>query len=78
MKDLCTLAADPTRKEIAWKYGVDDDVLCDYVRLIECRNWVKHQALPYKALVRQPTYGTMFAEGEGKVTFDEPQPMSNV
>lgn len=45
--DLEALAADPTRADLAWKLGLDDDVLDDDVRTCEVRNFVKHLVLPY-------------------------------
>jgi GMP synthase (glutamine-hydrolysing) len=45
--ELELLAADPTRKDLAWKLGIDDDVLDERVRCCEVRNFVKHLVLPY-------------------------------
>lgn len=42
------LAADPTRRDLAWRLGVDADVLDPAVRLTEVRNWIQHQALPHR------------------------------
>lgn len=45
--ELETLAADPTRLDIAWKFGYDEDVLNEDVRTCEVRNFVKHLVMPY-------------------------------
>jgi len=43
------LHADPAgRRDLAWRLGVDADVLDPATRLTEVRNWIKHQALPYR------------------------------
>ena len=44
--DLEALHEDPERKDIAWRLGIDADVMNEDVRLCEVRNWVKHQVLP--------------------------------
>lgn len=49
--DLETLHADRSRGDLAWKYGIDDDVLDDDVRTCEVRNFIKHLVLPYHRLV---------------------------
>jgi GMP synthase (glutamine-hydrolysing) len=41
------LAQDPSRKDIAWKLGIDADVLAEDVRLVEVRNWISKMVLPY-------------------------------
>lgn len=47
--DLRTIASDPTRLDLRWKYGVGPDV-CDPVqRTIEFRNWLHNQVVPYAA-----------------------------
>ncbi|MBB4284605.1 type 1 glutamine amidotransferase [Roseospira goensis] len=40
------LAAAPRRRDLAWRLGVDGDVLDADTRLTEVRNWIKHQVLP--------------------------------
>lgn len=30
------------KKNIAWKYGINDDILNDDMRRIEVRNWIKY------------------------------------
>ncbi|KAF4134051.1 Glutamine amidotransferase class-I [Phytophthora infestans] len=41
------LAADPTRKDLAWQIGYDKDVLDEDLRTCEVKNFVKHLVLPY-------------------------------
>ncbi len=43
---LETLGAAPRRRDLAWRLGVDQDVLDDARRLTEIRNWIDHQVLP--------------------------------
>jgi len=40
------LAADPSRRDLAWRLGVDRDILDPSTRLTEVRNWIEHQVLP--------------------------------
>lgn len=49
--DLETLHADRSRADLAWKYGIDADVLDDAVRTCEVRNFVRRLVLPYHGLV---------------------------
>ncbi len=43
--ELEALHADPSRQDIAWHLGIDEDVMDEDVRLIEVRNWVNHLVL---------------------------------
>ena len=43
---LEALHQDPTRKDLAWLLGIDDDVMSEDVRQSEVRNWVAQQVLP--------------------------------
>lgn len=45
VSDLKTIYKDPTRKDLRWKYGIDDDVLSDDIRQLEFANWIKYQIL---------------------------------
>ena len=45
---LETLHQDPTRRDIAWLLGIDDDVMNEDVRQVEVRNWIEHLVLPRK------------------------------
>jgi len=44
--DLEALHADPTRADIAWRYGVDRDVVDPDVRLRELANWIDTEVRP--------------------------------
>ena len=46
---LETLHQDPSRKDVAWLLGIDDDVTNEDVRLAEVRNWIDMLVLPAKA-----------------------------
>lgn len=46
---LETLHQDPSRKDIAWLLGIDEDVTNEDVRLTEVRNWIEQLVLPTKA-----------------------------
>lgn len=43
---LEALHKDPTRKDLAWLLGIDDDVLDPNIRQREVRNWVQQLVLP--------------------------------
>ncbi|HHZ92884.1 TPA: type 1 glutamine amidotransferase [Candidatus Poribacteria bacterium] len=43
--DLETIAQDPSRKDLRWKYAIDDDLLDDSIRQIEFMNWLNDQVL---------------------------------
>ena len=45
---LETLHQDPSRRDIAWLLGIDDDVMNAAVRHLEVRNWIEHLVLPSK------------------------------
>ena len=45
--DLEALHADPSRRDIAWKLGIDSDVADETVRCVEVRNWIHKVVLPY-------------------------------
>ncbi len=44
--DLEALHTDPDRKDLAWRLGIDADVMSEEVRLCEVRNWVRRLVLP--------------------------------
>ena len=46
VSDFRDLARDPMRKDLAWRYGVGDDVLDPKVRTAEFGNWLRAQVLP--------------------------------
>jgi len=43
---LEALYQDPSRKDLAWLLGVDEDVMNEDIRLIEVRNWIERLVLP--------------------------------
>jgi GMP synthase (glutamine-hydrolysing) len=47
--DLVTLDRDRTRRDIAWKLGLDEEVMDDDKRTIEIRNWIERQVLPMRS-----------------------------
>lgn len=49
---LETLHQDPSRKDIAWLLGIDDDVMNADVRTLEVRNWIETLVLPTMAARR--------------------------
>jgi GMP synthase (glutamine-hydrolysing) len=44
--DLIALDCDRTRTDLAWKLGLDAQVLDDSLRVTEIRNWIEHQVKP--------------------------------
>ena len=46
---LEALSKDPDNKDIAWRLGIDDDVMDQEFRQTETRNWIKHLVLPTMA-----------------------------
>ncbi|KAI9906540.1 hypothetical protein PsorP6_004244 [Peronosclerospora sorghi] len=53
---LDELAADPTRKDLAWKIGYDQDVLNESHRTREIRNFVKNLVMPYYKQSQEGTH----------------------
>jgi GMP synthase (glutamine-hydrolysing) len=47
--DLVTLDSDRARRDIAWRHGLDDEVVDDRKRLTEIRNWIERQVKPMAA-----------------------------
>jgi GMP synthase (glutamine-hydrolysing) len=47
--DFRGLARDPTRKDLAWRYGVGSDVLDPKLRTAEFGNWLRAEVLPASA-----------------------------
>lgn len=45
--DLVTLDADPARKDIAWRMGIDADILEPARRLAELSNWIEGLVQPW-------------------------------
>jgi GMP synthase (glutamine-hydrolysing) len=46
VKDLEAIFADNSRKDLRWKYGIDEDVLDDSIRQIEFVNWLNKLVIP--------------------------------
>jgi GMP synthase (glutamine-hydrolysing) len=46
VKDLETVHSDPSRKDLRWKYAIDDDVLDASIRQLEFINWINEMVLP--------------------------------
>lgn len=51
---LETLYRDPTRHDLAWRLGIDADILDEDVRRLEVRNWIEKLVVP-----------TLLAKGRG-------------
>jgi GMP synthase (glutamine-hydrolysing) len=45
-EDLIALHADRSRRDIAWRMGIDDEILDDSRRLTEIRNWMERRVKP--------------------------------
>jgi len=45
--DLEEIFKDNSRKDLRWKYVIEDDVVDDSIRHTEFINWLKKQAVPY-------------------------------
>jgi GMP synthase (glutamine-hydrolysing) len=43
---LEALHQDPSRKDLAWLLGIDEDVMNEDIRLAEVRNWIQQLVLP--------------------------------
>ena len=43
---LEVLHQDPSRRDIAWLLGIDEDVMNEDIRLAEVRNWIERLVLP--------------------------------
>ncbi len=43
---LEALHQDPSRKDLAWLLGIDEDVMNEDVRLAEVRNWIEQLVIP--------------------------------
>jgi len=50
--EMEALFADRSRSDLAWKLGIDADVLDDSIRTLEIRNWIEKLVIP-KKLARQ-------------------------
>ena len=46
VRDLETIYKDPSRKDLRWKYAIDDDLLSDRIRELEFVNWINKIVIP--------------------------------
>jgi len=46
IKDLDTLHDDPSRRDVAWRLGIDGTITDPAIRQIEVKNWMKKLVLP--------------------------------
>ncbi len=46
--DLDEIYNDNTRKDLRWKYAIDEDLLSADIREVEFANWIKYQVIPSK------------------------------
>ena len=46
VKDLESIFSDNSRKDLRWKYGIDEDVLSDEIRQLEFVNWLNKLVIP--------------------------------
>lgn len=44
--DWSTLDANPERHDLAWRHGIDDDILDTEIRWAEARNWLQNVVVP--------------------------------
>jgi GMP synthase (glutamine-hydrolysing) len=49
LADMVALGADPSRADLAWKHGVDREILDEKQRLTELRNFIAHRVKPHKS-----------------------------
>lgn len=47
VKDLESIFSDNSRKDLRWKYGIDEDVLSDEIRQLEFVNWLNKLVIPH-------------------------------
>jgi len=45
---LETLHQNPSRRDLAWRLGIDEDIMNEDVRQAEVRNWIEHLVVPHK------------------------------
>ena len=48
-EELEALHQDPSRKDLAWRLGIDEDVMNEDIRQMEVRNWIEQLVLPNMA-----------------------------
>jgi len=47
VEDLEKIFNDPSRKDLRWKYGIDEDVVEDSIRQLEFVNWLNKLVIPH-------------------------------
>jgi GMP synthase (glutamine-hydrolysing) len=47
VEDLEIIFRDNSRKDLRWKYAIDEDVLSDSIRQCEFANWLRKVVIPY-------------------------------
>jgi GMP synthase (glutamine-hydrolysing) len=47
--DIRAMGEDPSRIDLAWKHGLDDEILNEDKRLTEIRNFITHYVKPAKS-----------------------------
>jgi len=50
VSELCAMGEDPTRLDLAWKHGIDAEILEEDKRLTEIRNFIEHRVKHAKSL----------------------------
>ncbi len=48
--DLIAIDSDPARRDLAWRHGLDAEVLDEARRLTEIRNWIESRVKPLKSV----------------------------
>ena len=49
IKDVDTLAKDPTNRRLGWRHGLDDAVTHRDIRLQELKNWIELKVKPTRS-----------------------------
>jgi len=52
--DLEALNKDNSRKDIAWRLGIDADTMNEDIRQVEVRNWIRHLVIPTRNNGKKP------------------------
>ena len=45
--DLEEIFNNNSRKDLKWKYGIDEDILSDSIRQLEFSNWINKLVIPH-------------------------------
>jgi GMP synthase (glutamine-hydrolysing) len=49
VKDIDTLAEDPTNRRLGWRHGLDSAVTHRDIRIQEVRNWIELKVKPFRS-----------------------------